>query len=149
MKAAKKILCPTDFSDCARDALQDAADLAELTGATLAVLHVYQNPAYVMPVGAYLEPAASALSDLRDGLVDELAKLTEPLEAKGLQVETLLLEGVPYQEIVDHAKKWGADLIVMGTHGRSGFQRALIGSVAERVVRLAHCPVFVSRGAAS
>lgn len=147
MKTAKKILCPTDFSTCAKDALRDAADLASLTSGTLCILHVYQNPAYVMPVGAYLEPAASALAALRDALTAELDKLAQEFEGEGIQVETRLVEGVPFQTIVDHAKSWGADLIVMGTHGRSGFQRAFIGSVAERVVRLAHCPVLVSRGA--
>lgn len=145
MKTTKKILCPTDFSECARGALRDAAELASLTGAKLCIMHVYQNPAYVAPVGAYLEPSASALAQLRDALVDELDKLTEPLAAEGVDVETRLAEGIPYQTVVDYAKEWGADLIVMGTHGRSGLQRAFIGSVAERVVRLAHCPVLVSR----
>lgn len=145
MKTTKKILCPTDFSDCSRGALQDAAELAALTGAKLCVMHVYQNPAYAMPVGAYLEPNASALAQLRDALVAELDRITEPLEAEGVDVETRLAEGIPYQTVVDHAKEWGADIIVMGTHGRSGLGRAFIGSVAERVVRLAHCPVLVSR----
>lgn len=145
MTTAKKILCPTDFSECSRAALRDAARLASLAGGKLRVMHVYQNPAYVMPVGAYLEPSASALAQLRDDLVRELDKMTEPLAAEGIDVETRLVEGVPYQAVIDEAKEWGADLIVMGTHGRSGFERAFLGSVAERVVRLAHCPVLVSR----
>jgi nucleotide-binding universal stress UspA family protein len=82
---------------------------------------------------------------IREQLGHELEALAAGPRGRGLNVQTLVLEGVPYTCIVDYAKEWHADLIVMGTHGRTGLSHMLTGSVAERVVRLAPCSVLVTR----
>lgn len=145
MRDIRKILCPTDFSSCSRGAIEDAVSLARLTRAEVSILHVYQNPAQLLPMGGYLGPIADMLGDLRKQVSAELDALAEPYRKDGPPVSVLLVEGIPYKGILDRAEEWGADLIVMGTHGRSGVERALAGSVAERVIRLAPCPVLVSR----
>jgi nucleotide-binding universal stress UspA family protein len=146
MRPYKRILCPVDFSECSSAALEEAASLAKVIGAELTLLHAYQNPAYVLPMQGYVGFSGDFLTKLREQLDGEIAKQAVPLRDQGIAVKTELIEGVPYKAIVDHAKENRSDLIVMGTHGRTGLAHALTGSVAERVVRLAHCPVLVTRG---
>lgn len=145
MQPFKKILVPVDFSDCSKQALADAIAIGEGMSAEVTVLHAYENPAYVLPMSGYVGPTADMLARLRDQLTDELEALADQAREKKLEAKTELIEGIPYKTVVDFAKQWGADLIVMGTHGRTGLSHALTGSVAERVVRLAPCPVLVSR----
>jgi nucleotide-binding universal stress UspA family protein len=145
MKSYRRILCPVDFSPFSKAALEDAASLARGMGSELCLLHAYQNPAYVLPLSGYVGPAGDVVARIRQQLGEELEALAEGPRSQGLGVQTLVLEGVPYSCIVDHAKEWRADLIVMGTHGRTGLQHLLAGSVCERVVRLAPCPVLVTR----
>jgi nucleotide-binding universal stress UspA family protein len=145
MRPIRRILCPTDFSPCSKGALEDAVSLAKLTNAEVCLFHVYQNPAQLLPMGGYVGPVSDMLADLRRQVGVELDALAEPHRASGTVVNALLVEGIPYKGILDRAEEWSADLIVMGTHGRSGVERALAGSVAERVIRLAPCPVLVSR----
>ena len=76
----------------------------------------------------------------------EEAGLADKVRGDGLTVHSRVIEGIPYKAIIDFAAEWKADLIVMGTHGRTGLSHALTGSVAERVVRTAHCPVLITRG---
>ena len=149
MRKIKKILAPTDFSESAREAVSYAVELASTFGAQLTLFHAYQTPAYLLPEGSIL-----AGSDL---IVDIMNRASEALEAakKELEgkvpVDTLLVEGLPFVQIVTAAQEGGYDLIVMGTHGRTGLRHVLLGSVAERVVRRAECPVLTvrQRGAAS
>lgn len=141
----KKILCPIDFSDSSRAALDYGLSLAKQLGGEVRLVHVYSNPAYVMPMEGYMGPTADLLSDLRKQLETQLQQWREEATQGGVQVDTELCEGVPYQRIVDIAKDWPADLIVIGTHGRTGLSHLLLGSVAERVVRLAGCPVLTVR----
>lgn len=145
MREIRKILCPSDFSSCSKGALEDAVSLARLVQAEVCVLHVYQNPAQLLPMGGYVGPVSDMLADLRKQVSAELDALAEPYRKDGPPIGVLLVEGIPYKGILDRADEWGADLIVMGTHGRTGVERALAGSVAERVIRLAPCPVLVSR----
>jgi universal stress protein A len=145
MQPFKKILVPVDFSDCSKQALLDAIAVGAGMNSEIAVLHAYENPAYVLPMSGYVGPTADMLARLRNQLTDELEAMAEQAREKGLTAETQLIEGIPYKTVVDFAKEWGADLIVMGTHGRTGLSHALTGSVAERVVRLSPCPVLVSR----
>lgn len=145
MKSYKRILCPVDFSPFSKAALEEASSLAKGMGSELCLLHAYQNPAYVLPLSGYVGPAGDVVARIRQQLGQELEALAEAPRSTGLKVETLVLEGVPYSCIVDHAKEWHADLIVMGTHGRTGISHVLTGSVTERVVRLASCPVLVTR----
>jgi universal stress protein A len=147
MQPYKRILCPVDFSEFSNAAVEDAAGLAKAIGGELTLLHAYQNPAYVLPMQGYVGLGNDFLTKLRGQLEDEVNAQARSLRDQGIAVRTEVLEGVPYKVIVDHAKETQADLIVMGTHGRTGLAHALTGSVAERVVRLAHCPVLVTRRA--
>jgi nucleotide-binding universal stress UspA family protein len=136
---AKKILFPTDFSHCSDAALEYAATLARDTGATLLIVHVEEHPlAYgggEMYYGAP-EPDSATLRDMLSKVVPKNG---------GVKYEHRLLMGEPAQAIVDFASSEGVDLIVMGTHGRTGLRRLLMGSVAEVVVRKAPCPVLTFR----
>jgi nucleotide-binding universal stress UspA family protein len=145
MQPYKRILCPVDFSEFSNAAVEDAAGLAKVTGAELTLLHAYQNPAYVLPMQGYVGLGNDFLTKLRQQLEDEVQAQARGLRDQGISVRTEVIEGVPYKAIIDHAKENNADLIVMGTHGRTGLAHALTGSVAERVVRLAPCPVLVTR----
>jgi universal stress protein A len=142
-RAVKKILVPTDFSAPSDEALRTAVGFAKVFGASIELVHVYVEPAYVLP-----PPVEMATFPF--DMAQVLARLGEALEAQrdrvreaGIPVEVTSLSGRPAQQIVAHAKKVGTDLIVMGTHGRSGFQHVLLGSVAERVVHHSPCPVLV------
>jgi len=144
VRKTARILCPTDFSACSRGALEEAAGLAELTGAEICLLHAFQDPAYMLPLGGYAGPLADVLGEMRERVTHDLEALAEPLRERGLRVETLMMQGSPHKSIVDRAQEWKADIVVMGTHGRTGVERVLSGSVAERVVRLAPCSVLVT-----
>lgn len=139
-----RILCPTDFSACAKGALIEAKGLAELTGAEIGLLHVFQDPAYILPLGGYAGPLSDVLGEARAQSARDLDALAVPLREQGMRVETTMMHGIPHKAIVDRAEEWKADVIVMGTHGRTGIERVLSGSVAERVVRLASCSVLVT-----
>ncbi len=144
MSAVGKVLCAVDFSAPSRAALTMAADLAQRYGASLTVLHVFQLPATLLPEGMLLSPAmVSEHFQAVNGLLDEEKRHAESLGVR--TVETALVDGVPWREIVARAKDGGFDLVVVGTHGRTGIRHVLLGSVAERVVRHAHCPVVTVR----
>lgn len=134
--SAKKILFPTDFSRSSDAGLQYATVLARDTGATLLIAHVEEPPAAYGGGEMYygiLEPDNSELwRMLRE------VKPTDPAVA----FEHRLLRGDPAGEVVQLAEDEQVDMIVMGTHGRTGFKRLLMGSVAEAIVRRATCPVL-------
>lgn len=136
-----KILVPTDFSAASEPALDFAVELARAAGASLTLVHVYNPTPYEIPEGA---PVTSVLNV--DGVLAEFRRQLEGAKAKAekagaARVDTLLVQGPAYAEIVRLAEQRGYGLIVMGTHGRSGFAHMLLGSVAEKVVRKAPCPV--------
>lgn len=139
----KRILCPVDFSDNSDHAMRYAAALAGTFNSELTLLHV------VAPVVAVL-PGETALPDTQQEDIDELAEACRErleqtvgaLTADGLAVQHKVLNGVPFVEIIRYARDREIDLIIMGTHGRTGLGHLLIGSVAERVVRKAPCPVL-------
>ncbi len=139
----QRILCPVDFSDSSDHAMRYAAALAENFKSELTLLHV------VAPLVAAL-PGETALPNTLQANIDELAEACrERLEQTvgklaplGLTVQHKVLNGVPFIEIIRYARDAEIDLIVMGTHGRTGLGHLLIGSVAERVVRKAPCPVL-------
>jgi nucleotide-binding universal stress UspA family protein len=145
MRRYERILCPVDFSPFSKAALDEAAALASGMKSQLRILHAYQNPAFVLPMSGYVGPTAEMVARMRQQLGHELEALAQQPRSEGIKVETAVIEGIAYSSIVDYAKEWSADLIVMGTHGRSGLSHALTGSVAERVVRLAPCPVLITR----
>lgn len=140
-----KILVPTDFSESAKYALPFAIDLAQKYGASLHVLHVVEP--IVAPVdfawGTYSYPD---IEKQLSGYVDEsLEKITQEVIPPEIKSDSTNLHGKPWREIVAFAKEGEMDLIVMATHGLSGFSHALYGSTAEKVVRKAHCPVLIVR----
>jgi nucleotide-binding universal stress UspA family protein len=141
----KKILCPIDFSDASRAALEAAADLAKRFGASLALFHAYPVPGYTFPDGSFVASSKmlEELSSQAQRHMEEWKGLAQQLGVSRVEVATAI--GEPAHEILAFAKDQHADLLVIGTHGRTGLQHALMGSVAERVVRRASCPVLTVR----
>lgn len=131
----RKILYPTDFSTYSTQAYFHAISLAEKHGASLAIVYVY-NPEVPAPAGEPVGPEAQR-AHWRKQL-----ESVRPLNST-IEVKHLLLEGDPATELVRYAQQNAIDVIVMGTHGRTGLERLLLGSVAEKVLRDAHCSVLV------
>lgn len=145
MHQIKKILLPTDFSECAEPATTMALELAQTLGARLILLCVYNAPLYFGALGElYLVPA-EVVEKLRCEVAGSLAQLRERAAAYGVAADTLAVEGMAYEKILEVARSQDINLIVMGTHGRTGLRHLLLGSTAERVVRTAPCPVLTLR----
>ncbi len=144
MSEYRLILCPVDFSKASQRAFETAVDLAARLGAELRVIHVYQLPASALPEGV-LETPADIEAVLEDRLTKQLDVFVKPGAARDVKITTGVCEGIPYVEIKEAADELGADMIVMGTHGRTGLAHLLLGSVAERVLRTANVPVLTVR----
>ncbi len=143
MLQIRKILVPTDFSDHSKQAVNAALDLAKRYEASLAVVHVFQPLAMALPEGVVVY-GPDFYAEVTSKLETSLKEVKQAIENQGFKnVTSKLVNGVPHVELVNMAKEQGIDLIVMGSHGRTGFSHALLGSVAEKVVRKAHCPVLV------
>lgn len=138
----KKILVPTDFSPSSKVAVDYAATIAKQFHAEIVLIHVIESSAYSVTDTLIVVNHEAALKTTAEALMDNLHKACVE---RGLSVTTDLVSGVPYREIVKKAERDGIDLIVIGTHGRTGVERLLLGSVAEKVVRLATCPVLTVR----
>jgi nucleotide-binding universal stress UspA family protein len=141
----RSILLPTDFSRCAETALPYASQLARQMKARLVCLHVVET---VMPPVGYAAvaeplPVVDIGGQLEESATRELPKLGAREECAGLDVEEVLVHGDAASEIVRVARERDIDLIVISSHGRTGWGRMLFGSTAESVVRHAHCPVLV------
>ncbi len=136
-----RLLCPTDFSETSDHALQQAAALARWYGARLTVLHVRPTvtPHPDMPAGG---PMAGWLDTETEALRKKTTDACRPIIDAGMPVDVAVLHGEPVPLILAMADSLPADLIVMGTHGTSGFQHLLLGSVTEKVLRKATCPVL-------
>lgn len=149
MFAPKRILVPTDFSAGSRAALDHAAGLAERFGATVVALHVWQPPALMRADDAVSLGGQSyqTLADLaRTRVASEMDAFLAPLaENDGLWFRRQIAMGDPGNTILSVADEGEFDLIVMGTHGRTGLKRVILGSVAEKVTRRASCPVLTIR----
>jgi nucleotide-binding universal stress UspA family protein len=145
MKPIKKILVPLDFSPHSKAALDFAVDLARRYEAGLELLYVYEPLTYTLPEG-YVLVTPEQLSEILNKLQAQLETVRSQARSAGAsQVATTLLQGGPVTEILRFARERDADLIVMGTHGRTGIKRLFIGSVAENVVRSSSCPVLTVR----
>lgn len=135
----QRILCPADFSVSAEYALDYALSIAVQYGARIELLHVTEPSAY----------AEDAVNDrgqtVDDTIREHLHAIAEEKNTPSVNMDVRVVDGIDYLEIVHRANAWPADLIVMGTHGRTGMKHLLIGSVAERVVRTAPCPVLTTR----
>jgi glycine betaine transporter len=138
-RTAKKILIATDFSDGSDEALDQAIEMAKPSGAEIEILHVIEL-SEEFPFGSvYFDADYGALYTSVDSRLVERA---QRVRAAGLPCTTKILEGAAVAEITQRGRSIDADLIVVGTHGRTGIAHAMLGSVAERVVRRASCPVL-------
>ncbi len=137
----KKIILATDFSDISKDASSDALLLARTYKAELKALHVFDINAWSIPSHDYLATDA-VVEGLEEAIQRGKDALKELAESFDLEVETIFTEGDPGHEIIRVAEELNADLIVLGTHGYTGWKRFTIGSVAEFVVKYAPCAVL-------
>jgi len=139
-----KILCPTDFSPGAHHALAVAIRLARESGAELVIAHAWHIPPIAYSLEAPFPPyIVQQIIDDAEASLDEA--MAEARAAGAKSVSSKVLSGVPWMEIVDALEKQTFDLCVIGTHGRTGLSRVLLGSVAEKVTRHAPCPVLAIR----
>jgi universal stress protein A len=143
-----KILVPIDFSSHSAKALELAMGLAKTFGGRILLLHAYHLPPLVgMPDEIVIPP--DFWTGVRDAAARKLDESVQKVKAAGIPVEIHLVEFAPTDAIVETAKKTKADLIVMGTRGLTGLKHALLGSVAERTLRLAPCPVLTVKDEAA
>jgi nucleotide-binding universal stress UspA family protein len=141
----QQILVPVDFTETSDRALDYAVEFANKFGAAITLIHAYQIPVYGFPDGAFITSAdvATQLATAAQGRLDALL---ESRRATGIALTAVLRDGVAWEEINDVAKLVEADLIIIGTHGRRGLSRALLGSVAENVIRTTNVPVLTIHG---
>ena len=145
-RLTENLLVPTDFSDASLLAVRAAKLLAQQNDAKLTLCHVYDARGVLFGARPGIDSGASVGVDEEARIHEELRKMREGELADVENVKTaLVLAPNPSAGIVDYAAKEDVDMIVISTHGRTGLTRALIGSVAERVVRHAHCPVLTLR----
>lgn len=138
MNATRKVLVPVDFSEPSDAALMYGRQLAKAFGAQLHVLHVMDNP--------FLRATFKSTAAVELGMANRVAERLSPEDRTTLRaVGAVRISDDPYDEIIRYADDEDIDLIVMGTHGRGGVTRVLMGSVAEKVVRNARCPVLTVR----
>ena len=141
----RRILVATDFAESAERALACAVQLARRHGAELVLVHVYMDlPAYPEITAGQVE---AIYEEQRAWIEAALERRARAARGEGLLARAVLRTGPAASTIAETAKDEGADLLVVGTHGRSGLDRLILGSVAERVVRLASCPVLVVKSA--
>ena len=136
-----KILVPTDGSEYTRSAIQKAVELAKITGSSVTALYVLDQTIFVnMPLDSSISNTYTLLKKEGESAVQYVKDLCEEND---IPCEVVVGEGSPVKYIVECSKDY--DLIVMGTLGRTGFSKLMMGSVAERVVRYSNCPVMVIR----
>lgn len=148
----KSILWATDFSDAANEALKYAIAFAEQFDAHLHLLHVVHEPTAEVPefgmglaFPAYVENLPKRMAELEEQAIEKLTHSLPDNWQEGRHVTIAVKHGPPFVEIVRYAKEHETDMIVLGTHGRSALAHVLLGSVAERVVQKAPCPVLTIR----
>ena len=145
MPEIRRILCPIDFSDASRHALAHAVVIGQWYGSHITALHV-GSPMVILlsPPVLFAEMPGEVLPSKtnRQELEGQLRDWLSPAHSAGLQTDLIVDEGNPAASILEHAASLPANLIVMGTHGRGGFERLVLGSVAEKILRKARCPVM-------
>ena len=135
-----RVLVPTDFSEHSKSAVRYGCELASKFGADLHLLHVVEQLPVMYSEGAIFTPETEA--ELLAEATNLLDRTPEDIDVTSLKVTRATLQGHPLVEITRYAKENEIDLIVIGTHGRTGLVHMLLGSVAEKVVRKAPCPVL-------
>ncbi len=136
----RKILCPIDFSPPSRNALRYANEFAKAMKAKITVMHVIQPQPIPTDVNV---PYIPTELELEQAAKEDIAHLIRETISAGVLVEQVMAFGLPSECIVQQAKKDDVDIIILGTHGRSGLSRLLMGSTAENVIRHATCPILV------
>ena len=136
----QRILIPTDFSEYSQHALKYAVALAERFKAKLYVVHVWEHaivaaPTEIFPTEIWVEGEKAEK--------EKLSQLTQQLRTKEIDAEPVFMSGIAHTEIVKAAKDLDVDLITLATHGRTGLSHLVFGSTAEKIIRLAPCPVLV------
>lgn len=141
------IVHATDFSPGSRAAFSKAVELARDAGAQLVLLHV-RSPVTLLVADAYVAPQTYEQLDRAslDAAKKQIARLVETAKKRGVRAKGLILEGVAHDQILRGARRAKADMIVLGSHGRTGLARFFLGSVAGRVASTASCPVVTVRG---
>jgi nucleotide-binding universal stress UspA family protein len=144
----RRLLHATDFSPASTRAFKYAVDLATMHRAQLVILHVMAPPALGIPGEGYVTPAVyeTLEASARSQAGRRLDAIVARAKKAGARARGLLLEGVPHELIVRSVRSQKADLLVIGTHGRSGLAKFFLGSVANRLVSMAACPVLTVRG---
>jgi nucleotide-binding universal stress UspA family protein len=146
MTAFRTLLVPHDFSADSAAALDVAIELAKELGAAVHLVHAYHTPIEMFsPYGVALP--TSVVPEIRQGAERRLGEELEKIRSAGLSGEAQVREGLAPDAIVEAARSLGVDLIVIGTRGRTGLSHALLGSVAERTLRTAPCPVLTVKAA--
>jgi universal stress protein A len=141
MSHFKKILVPIDFSAHSSAAFEMAVELAKAFGSEIHLLHCYQiQPGGISPYG--IAVPSSYFAEIRDAAAQQLAEWQQKHAPAGIAVDSSMMSEAPTEAILTAAADIAADLIVMGTRGLSVFKHVMLGSVAERTVRLAPCPVM-------
>jgi nucleotide-binding universal stress UspA family protein len=143
MISLKKILCPIDHSDCSKEALKYAVSFAMKDEAKLYLLHIIDIRSFNDSLVAMSQqiPDKETLEQLRMKLLDCI-----PEDIRDdMDVEATVIQGIPFAEIISTAKEKEIDMIVIGSHGRTGISHMMLGSVSEKVVRKAPCPVLTVR----
>ncbi len=137
----KEIVVPIDFTATSECALDYAIDFAKQVGARLTLVHAYELPVYGFPDGALVassEVAGRILESAQAGLLAAIERRKDC----GVEIRSVLRDGPPADEVAAVAKQVHADMVILGTHGRKGLRRAIMGSVAEEVIRACECPVL-------
>jgi len=136
-----QILVPIDFTETSERALDYAVELARKLDAKVTVMHAYELPIYGFPDGA-LVASVDVATRISQASQEGLQGALDRRKDCGVEMRAILRDGPPADEIATVADEIGADLVVLGTHGRRGLRRAIMGSVAEEVVRACQCPVL-------
>jgi nucleotide-binding universal stress UspA family protein len=148
MSRIRTIVHPTDFSRASTPAFKRAVEMAKSNRAQLLLLHVLAPAAPMLMTNGYVPP--NVYEDMeaaaRAGAQKQLRKLAAKARQSGVRVKPVLLEGIAHERIIQAARSRKAGLIVIGTHGRTGFARFFLGSVASRVLAISPCPVLTVRG---
>jgi len=147
MKRIRRILHPTDFSKASRAAFAQAVEMARTNRAELLLVHVL-TPVMPMVGDGYISPQVyeQVEASARATAQAQIGRLVARARKAGVRVKPVIMEGVPHEQITRAARSKRADLVVIGTHGRTGLAKFFLGSVAGRVVSTASCPVLTVRG---
>ncbi len=152
MTSIKQILLPTDFSEASRPAVEYACGMAEKFDAHLHILHVITDPTTQVPdfgmglaFPGYLENLPERMQQMEERAIRALAHVLPEGWSDGRHVTLATKQGTAFVEIIRYVREHGIDLVVLGTHGHTGLAHAFLGSVAEKVVRKAPCPVLTVR----